>query len=280
MFCTSHLFLRGIHSSSNIVNVTMHYLDVLSVASTADIELTSSQDDTGVCIGDRVIFTCSVTEIGRVEWAVQSLNTLNSTTIVFRIHEDEPGSVLVPDPFPEVVNVTLISADQSPLHPELGNVSSQITVLVTNNTLGKHVYCGNGRFREDEAPSIVIMRRCKTLPDLDNFHCVSFITAPPSSPSLTNMLEVDYGIGEYSVRLNLLLSSDDGEVNINSYSENDTVDYINDTIHHLSYNTNYSINITVKNCFGEQNSTLLSISEGIIIQIQHHNILNHFLSWL
>ena len=98
---------------------------------------------------------------------MQSLNTLNSTTIVFRIHEDEPGSVLVPDPFPEVVNVTLISADQSPLHPDLGNVSSQITVLVTNNTLDKHVYCGNGRLREDEAPSIVIMRRCKTLTYLD-----------------------------------------------------------------------------------------------------------------
>ena len=39
--------------------------------------------------------------------------------------------MLVPDPFPELVNVTLISADQSPLYPELGNVSSQITVLVT-----------------------------------------------------------------------------------------------------------------------------------------------------
>ena len=150
----------------------MHYkyLHVLSIASTADIELSSSQHDNGVCIGERVIFTCTVTGIGLVQWAVESLNTLDSTTIVFRIHEDEPGSVLVPDPFSEVVNVTLISADQSPLHPELGNVSSQITVLVTSNTLGKHVYCGNGRFREDEAPSILIMRRCKTLPDLDNFH--------------------------------------------------------------------------------------------------------------
>ena len=143
--------------------------DMLSLASTADIELTSSQDDTGVCIGERVIFTCTVTGIGIVEWAVESLNTFREDIIIFRIHEDEPGSVLVPDPFPEVVNVTLISADQSPLHPDLGNVSSQITVLVTNNTLDKHVYCGNGRFREDEAPSIVIMRRRKTLTYLD--HC-------------------------------------------------------------------------------------------------------------
>ena len=73
-----------------------------------------------------------------------------------------------------------------------------------------------------------------------------------------------YGIGEYSVKL---VSSDDEEANINSYTiglyEGDAVYYINDTIHHLSYNTNYLINITVVNCFGEQNSTLLTISEGI-----------------
>ena len=137
----------------------------MPVASTADIELASSQHDNGGCIGERVIFTCSVTGIGRVEWAVESLNTLSENIIVFRIYEDEPGSVLDPDPFPEVVNVTLISADQDPEHNDLGNVSSQITVIVTSNTLGKHVYCGNGRFGEDEAPAIVIMRRRKTLPN-------------------------------------------------------------------------------------------------------------------
>ena len=69
------------------------------------------------------------------------------------------------------------------------------------------------------------------------------------------------------MKLHLLLSSDDGEANINSYtltlSEEGTEYYINDTIHHLSYNTNHLFNITVVNCFGEQNSTLLSITEGI-----------------
>ena len=69
------------------------------------------------------------------------------------------------------------------------------------------------------------------------------------------------------MKLHLLLSRHDGKANINSYtltlSEDDTVYYINDTIRHLSYNTNHSFNITVVNCFGEQNSTLLSITEGI-----------------
>ena len=87
------------------------------------------------------------------------------------------------------------------------------------------------------------------------------------------------------MRLNLLLSSDDGEVDFTSYTltlyEDGTVYYINDTIHHLSYNTNHSFNITVVNCFGEQNSTLLSISEGIYeCRINIIIVNNHFLSWL
>ena len=153
-FLSCACLFRYVEVRSRPLTDTIRTGDImLSLASTADIELTSSQHDNGVCIEDRVIFTCSVTGIGRVEWAVQSLNTFREDIIVFRIHEDEPGSVLDPDPFPEVVNVTLISADQSPLHPDLGNVSSQITVLVTSNTLDKHVYCGNGRLKEDEAPS-------------------------------------------------------------------------------------------------------------------------------
>ena len=73
------------------------------------------------------------------------------------------------------------------------------------------------------------------------------------------------------MKLNLLLSSDDGEVDFTSYTivtlyDDGTVCYINDTIHHLSYNTNHSFNVTVVNCFGEQNSTLLSISEGILYE--------------
>ena len=87
------------------------------------------------------------------------------------------------------------------------------------------------------------------------------------------------------MKLNLLLFSGDGEVDFTSYTitlyEDDTVYFINDTIHHLSYNTNHSINITVVNCFGEQNSTLLSITEGKYeCRINIIIICNHFLSWL
>ena len=67
---------------------------------------------------------------------------------------DSPG--IRSDPYSEVFNVTLISAVQSPDHPLLGNLTSEITVLVTSNTLGKRVYCSDGRHREEGSSSITI----------------------------------------------------------------------------------------------------------------------------
>ena len=81
------------------------------------------------------------------------------------------------------------------------------------------------------------------------------------------MSQIQYGIGEYSVRLNLQLFSDDRGSDIDNFTitvnEDDTVYTINDTIHHLRYNVIQSINITVTNCFGQQNFSLLNIFEGI-----------------
>ena len=36
--------------------------------------------------------------------------------IGFNVYEDEPGSVLVADTYPEAINVTLVSAVQNPVH--------------------------------------------------------------------------------------------------------------------------------------------------------------------
>ena len=121
------------------------------------ITLASTQDESGVCYGDTVVFTCNVTGSGTLEWTIESLFPLGE--VGFYIYKDRPGSVLVPESFPEVINVTLISADQNPMHNELGNLSSQITVLVTNNTLGKNVSCSD-RIQE-MIPSIPIMKQCK-----------------------------------------------------------------------------------------------------------------------
>ena len=58
-----------------------------------------------------------------------------------------------PDPFPEVFNVTLVNSVQNSTHPGRGNLTSEITILVTSTTPGKHVYCSDGNTL---APSIEI----------------------------------------------------------------------------------------------------------------------------
>ena len=42
---------------------------------------------------------------------------------------------------------------------QLGNLTSEMTVAVTSNTLGKRVFCGDGTF--NERLSIVIEEKCK-----------------------------------------------------------------------------------------------------------------------
>ena len=96
------------------------------------------------------MFRCTVIGPGVLLWVVESINTFD---ILFLV-ADKPG--VEPDPYAEVVNVTLISVVQSPDHPLLGDLTSEITVIVTSNTLGKQVYCSDGQHREEGSPSITI----------------------------------------------------------------------------------------------------------------------------
>ena len=107
--------------------------------SSAIIHLNSSYERTGVCIGDRVVFRCTVIGPPLLQWAVESINTLFTNPIEFNVVTDMPGTI--PDPFPEVTNVTLISVVQDTENPFQGALISEITVLVTTTALGKHVYC-------------------------------------------------------------------------------------------------------------------------------------------
>ena len=108
-----------------------------------------------MCFGDRVVFRCAVTGSGVLKWAIESINTLATTPIKMNVAQSN-GTDIQPDPYPEMSNVTLVSAVQDPDYPFLGNLTSQITILVTPNTLGKNVYCGDGRQGEEGSPSIAI----------------------------------------------------------------------------------------------------------------------------
>ena len=131
------------------------YCFLFSSVSASTVSLTSNQAESGVCIEDRVVFTCAVTGPGSLEWGVESLFSFG--TLDFNVFQDSPG--IVPDPFPEVLNVTVLSTVQDSIHPVLGNLTSEITVLVTNTTLEKRVYCSDGILVEDESPSIVIRKK-------------------------------------------------------------------------------------------------------------------------
>ena len=125
----------------------------------ATIHLNSSYEGTGVCIGDRVVFRCTVIGPPLLQWVVESINTFNTKPIQFNVVTDMPGTI--PDPFPEVTNVTLISVEQDTENPFQGALVSEITVLVTSTTLGKHVYCSHGQLGEQETPSILIQSASK-----------------------------------------------------------------------------------------------------------------------
>ena len=86
---------------------------------------------------------------------MESINDITADPIQFFV--DDPlgvRNVL----FQDIHNVTLVSTVQDPTRMQLGNLTSEMTVAVTSNTLGKHVFCSNGT---DEGLSIVIKEKCK-----------------------------------------------------------------------------------------------------------------------
>ena len=117
----------------------------------------STHEGNPLCFGDREVFQCTVTGPGVLLWVIESLKTFAADGIIFNV-ADEPG--VVPDNYPEVFKATLISVARISNNQLLGNLTSQIIVLVTPNTLGKRVYCSDGQHKEEESPSIAICR-CK-----------------------------------------------------------------------------------------------------------------------
>ena len=119
------------------------------------ITLSSNQTDNGACLGDVVVFTCTVTESPVLQWAVESLFEFGF--ILFSL-SDVPGSK-IQSPACDVCNITLLSVELSGTHR--ANLTSELAVIVTVDTIEKHIYCGNQQVSQENAPSIEIMKRCK-----------------------------------------------------------------------------------------------------------------------
>ena len=101
----------------------------------AKVMLNSTQNGQD-CLGDSIKFVCSVEGSQRLQWAVESINTFFLNPIRLNTSAED-GHVLKPDPFPEIVNVTLLSGYST------GIILSKITVIVNARTIGKHVYCSD-----------------------------------------------------------------------------------------------------------------------------------------
>lgn len=109
------------------------------------INVSSTQKERGACLGDVIVFTCTVTGSGSLEWTLEDTSNVRYTV------RDEPGSE--PGPLPDVINITLINVQSD---GALGNFTSNITLVVSQDTVGKHVNCSNGRFTQGSA----IMKQC------------------------------------------------------------------------------------------------------------------------
>ena len=104
--------------------------------------LNSTQDPATTCIGDNIQFTCTVLSSGVIQWAVDNITV---GPIQFFI-DDSLGVRNVS--FLDIHNVTLVSTVQDSTQMQLGNLTSEMTVAVTSNTLGKRVICGDGTHNE------------------------------------------------------------------------------------------------------------------------------------
>lgn len=119
--------------------------------------MNSDQSEAGVCIVDHVTFRCTTTGPGVLQWAVETLIFLGDVNININVAENESGIVLVS----EVINITLISVEQDSTQLDLGNITSDLKILVNSTTLGKHVYCSDGHHGLNKSPSIIINSRSK-----------------------------------------------------------------------------------------------------------------------
>ena len=201
-------------------------------------------------------------------WTIEPLLD-HEHCIIFNIRKHEQGSVLN-STIPEVINVTLISA-QLDTNMFTGNLTSVITIKVTNNNVGKRVYCSDGQRSEDDPPSLVIPDGCKLTQTAFSASNNLFPTALPSVPVLT-IFNVTYKIEEYFAVLKWHSPRDDGpEVTNYTITLQDEDDVIHSEIVskdvlecrlYQNYSTKYSFSLYATNCKGSSNSTSFTMFEG------------------
>ena len=67
---------------------------ISSTVSAGGLHLSASLEESGACIGERIVFTCSVIRAGILQWAVESINEITADPIEFYV-TDTPGVITV-----------------------------------------------------------------------------------------------------------------------------------------------------------------------------------------
>ena len=191
---------------------------------------------------------------------MESVNSLFRDPIQFDSNAED-GHVLVPDPFPEVINVTLLTSGMS----AGDNISSQITVLVNAKTLGKHVYCSDSITNESiviKGPSKFVM-----LYSNDVESAIHHPTGEPSQPDIF-IYNFTHGIGSYSATLKwLVTNSPVVYYSITLYCNAIVLLKITTTrteqcMQNLNYTANCSASVTAINCIGDESTSVINFNEG------------------
>ena len=119
--------------------------------STNGIELKSSlegQSKTAACPGEAVVYTCTVTSTGALQWAVESFHAFETDSIILTVLYSPIGTVVERGGGRFIANVT----DVAPYMVYWGNITSTLTLLAHNSLQNKTVWCGNGVTDETESP--------------------------------------------------------------------------------------------------------------------------------
>ena len=98
-----------------------------------------------------MVYTCTVTNTGVLQWAVESFHRLEGDSILFTIQTDPVGRVVQEEEGLLIANVTKITPNI--LH--WGNITSTLTIMAHLRFNNKRVWCSNGGVNETSSPCML-----------------------------------------------------------------------------------------------------------------------------
>ena len=97
-----------------------------------------------VCIGNRVVFTCKVLQLGILKWGIDPyFNIIRQNPIRFRLRDSYVRVGYTVSGMDGLFNATITDLSQDPNNNLLGNLTSEL-ILWVNSTQELQVQCDDG----------------------------------------------------------------------------------------------------------------------------------------